>query len=187
MPDPTKPYDRDAMIAFAKDRASIKEQAKHAADAVLENTWDTDVYPVDPYTIASKLNVDVLHAQIAGDVSGILRKRPLEKPQIYIDSDDSRNRQRFTCAHELGHYVQREQSGGIEEADVSFIDRRGDLATQGNDLREIFANEFAANLLMPEVAVRSLRSLDMKIPELARFFSVSPISMEYRLQNLGIR
>ncbi|WP_311052889.1 ImmA/IrrE family metallo-endopeptidase [Rhodococcus qingshengii] len=187
MTSQTMTHDREAKIELIRARAEVKRAAKLAADLVLENAWDTDRYPVDTYAIARTLNIYVIETQIAGDVLGILRKRPYGGPEIYVNADDDPNRRRFTCAHELGHYVQRALGGeGMEEADMSFIDRRADLATQESDSREIYANEFAANLLMPEVSVRSLRSLDMQILELANFFAVSPISMECRLKNLGI-
>lgn len=168
--------------------AHVKTTAQRDAEAILESSWDSDCYPVDPFAIAASLGVDARVAQIEGDVSGILRKRPNEAPMIVVDLDDPPVRQRFTCAHELGHYVQRKNQGAedIDAADLSFVDRRGGLATKGTDLREIYANEFAATLLMPAIAVRSLRKMRMTTAELSRFFGVSPLSMEFRLKNLGL-
>jgi hypothetical protein len=50
----------------------------------------------------------------------------------------------------------------------------------------IYANAFAAALLMPRSLVRALRKSGQSPAQLARFFRVSEQAMNYRLQNLGI-
>lgn len=52
---------------------------------------------------------------------------------------------------------------------------------------EVEANRFAAELLMPEAAVRHyVQHGIISISELARTFAVSEVAMKYRLKNLGI-
>lgn len=172
----------------ARTLAEAKASAKRAADHVLEAWWDSDKFPVDPFKIAANMGVDVYTAQLPGDTSGLLQKLPNQRPQIYVDVDDSPRRRRFTASHELGHYAQRllEDPRTIRDASLAFLDERADLASRGDDLREVFANNFAANLLMPASAVRMLRDAGMSVGQLAEFFDVSSISMEYRLKNLGL-
>lgn len=171
----------------AQPLSEIKTAAKHAADSVIENWGDGDKFPIDPYKIAANMGVDVFTAQLPGDTSGLLQKLPGQRPQIYVDIDDSPRRRRFTASHELGHYTQRllEDPHTIDDATLAFLDERAELASRGDDQREIFANNFAANLLMPATAVRMLRHAGMGVAQLADFFDVSAISMEYRLKNLG--
>jgi Zn-dependent peptidase ImmA (M78 family) len=83
-------------------------------------------------------------------------------------------------AHEIGHYVKR--SAGPE--DYEYVDRRDTLSSRGSDPDEVYANAFAANLLMPKDEVERFKS---RTPlELAHYFGVSPEAMSYRLANLGI-
>src|ERR1700722_9211261 len=62
--------------------------------------------PVDPIFIARQLGLDVVEARLEDGVGGMLVNRPGE-PAIYLNASDGRNRQRFTCAHELGHWIKR--------------------------------------------------------------------------------
>jgi Zn-dependent peptidase ImmA (M78 family) len=163
----------------------IQREAKTAADAFLEQSWDNDRYPVDPFEIAKSRGFSSAIMNIPEDVSGILRKKRGEKPAIYIDAKDNWRRQRFTCAHELGHIALRQGSEGDDADDFGYVDRRSDLSSNGTDPAEVFANTFAANLLMPSSAVESLVDLGMPTRDLAMFFDVSIISMEYRLKALG--
>ena len=56
-----------------------------------------------------------------------------------------------------------------------------------NDYREVQANRFAAQLLMPKIAIDfMIRKRRMtKLRKLADIFGVSQVAMDYRLQNLG--
>lgn len=163
------------------DRAAIKDRARVIAEGVLENFWDDDSFPVDPFKISSELGTDVFQADLPEDVSGLARRVGPGRPAIYVERSDGMKRQRFTCAHELGHLVDD------EDRDVERIDRRRDtLSTKGIDKHEIFANEFAANLLMPQVAVRALRRRGMGVNAMAEFFGVSTVAMGHRIENLGL-
>jgi Zn-dependent peptidase ImmA (M78 family) len=165
------------------DRGSAPERD---AQDILADVWTTDQgvipLPVDPIYIAQQLGLQVFTAGLANDVSGMLVKRPGEDAQIYINGSDSRNRQRFTCAHELGHYVKR--SGAGQDA-WSTIDYRSSLASQGVDADEIYANQFAAALLMPAPLVQDLMDRHGNAT-LAHQFGVSTDAMSFRRANLGL-
>jgi len=51
---------------------------------------------------------------------------------------------------------------------------------------EIYANEFAACLLMPEEEVKGLRELGMDDLEMALHLKVSRQAIQFRLKNLGL-
>ena len=112
----------------------------------------------------------------------MLIKRPGEDPEIYVHASDSPNRQRFTCAHELGHYVKRSAAGDVA---WEYVERRDLLTTQGSDPEEIYANQFAASLLMPREKVEELHKTLGPVA-LAYEFGVSADAMHYRLVNLGL-
>ena len=71
--------------------------------------------------------------------------------RIFVNHKDSLERKRFTCAHEIGHFIDH---GFDKTNDISFehTDYRGLSAQTGMEYREVFANRFAANLLMPKNA-----------------------------------
>ena len=113
----------------------------------------------------------------------MLVKRSGQDAAIYLNRLDSQARQRFTCGHELGHYVKR---GSAETGDWEFIDRRDSVSSRGIDPAEVYANQFAAALLMPASMVRDLADSHEAF-ELAIMFGVSQDAMGLRLRNLGMR
>lgn len=163
------------------------QQAERDARGLREDVDRTDPgagrLPIDPVRVATALGIDVYVAPMQRGVSGTLRKMFGSDPEIYLNADDSRNRQRFTCAHELGHYVRRTAQGDL---DYDFVDRRDELAAAGKDPEEIYANQFAAALLMPEDNVRQEHGRGLSPVRLALRFGVSEDALTYRLQNLGL-
>jgi Zn-dependent peptidase ImmA (M78 family) len=138
--------------------------------------------PVDPYSIARSLGIDVLAAPLTDDVSGMLVKQAGRDPQIYVSSDDADVRQRFTCAHEIGHYLLR--SSGDADDDFGYVDLRGPTASRSSEPHEIFANQFAAALLMPRANVSAWHEHTTDAAMAVRM-QVSLGAMRFRLTNLG--
>jgi Zn-dependent peptidase ImmA (M78 family) len=157
------------------------KQAEKAASELLDECWD-GALPIDPVRIAKSLGVKVLDVYLKKDVSGALVKKREQDPSILLNAEDSKNRKRFTCAHELGHYIRR--AGQPDQ--YEYVDYRDEKSSTGTDEEERFANSFAASLLMPEVAVRTLFDQDLPAFRMAKQFGVSPESMQYRLDNLGL-
>lgn len=126
------------------------------------------------------------------DISGFLF-RDNERTVIGVNSFHSLSRQRFTVAHELGHYLLHSQSD-----DRMYIDRnfevmfRDNRSSDGSNTEEREANLFAAELLMPEHFLRedlaAISRLDLVddhfIKQLARKYKVSFQAMLFRLTNL---
>jgi Zn-dependent peptidase ImmA (M78 family) len=139
--------------------------------------------PVDPFKIAQKLGIKAFSATLDEGVSGMLIKRSGEDAEIYVHARDSSNRQRFTCAHELGHYVKR--SGAGDDA-WEYVEHRNLLSSAGTDSEEIYANKFAAALLMPKDEVMSRFKQGGTAASLAAEFGVSADAMHFRLVNLEL-
>ena len=140
--------------------------------------------PVDPIYIAQGLGIQVFTAILDEGVSGTLVKRPGLDAQIYLNRLDSDTRRRFTCAHELGHYVKR---ASTDDDAWEYVDHRGPSASRGTDPDEIYANQFAASLLMPREALTRLIAHGLGAPEMAFQLGVSLEAMNFRLKNLGLR
>ena len=169
--------------AYTEDVTAVAADAARDAERLLLTVWcSPDKIPVDPVLIARGLGIEVVNAELAANVSGALVKRTGQDPIVLVNSKDSANRRRFTCAHELGHFVRR--SDQLDE--YQYTDLRSDLAATGQDPEEIYANAFGACLLMPERMVRRLRGLGLNDWELALRFGVSREAMQHRLGNLRL-
>jgi Zn-dependent peptidase ImmA (M78 family) len=159
------------------------------------------VPPVPVKEIAEKAGISVRYQPFRGesDISAVLKK-DAGKAVIGVNSAHSATRQRFSIAHELGHYY-------LHEHEPLFVDFattlgrqsvrfRDGTSSQGINIEEVEANKFAAALLMPAPMVRQAvdRLLGDEpdiLPEiatnkLATLFHVSKSAMEFRLLNLEL-
>jgi Zn-dependent peptidase ImmA (M78 family) len=160
----------------------IRQAAEDNAAAVLDSFWDGKL-PVDPIRMARELGVDVFTAQLGSDVYGMITGTP-SATSIYLDVDQAPVRMRFTCAHELGHYVERSSRIVNDDSEFAEIDRRSDDG-HGKGI-EVFANNFAGAVLMPEKEVRRLHGQGKNKLEMARAFNVSLAAMGLRLMRLDL-
>lgn len=153
--------------------------------------------PIDVEALATALGITVKHEPFDEDLSGVLVKES-SHTFIGVNSSHAITRQRFTIAHELGHYVLRHKGEVFVDKTLrhqAAIIRRDGKSSLGQDSYEIQANQFAAELLMPRdllvarvskrLGKKSNLSSDDLVSELARAFLVSTQAMEYRLTNLG--
>lgn len=159
------------------------KRAEKDALELLEETWDGEL-PVDPVRIAKELGLEVIGVSFKKDVSGALMKKEGETdPTILLNVKDNRTRKRFSCAHELGHYILRSSEPTPQ---YEYVDYRDQNSSTGTNEEERYANSFAASLLMPEPAVRALHEPELPPFRLAKKFGVSPEAMANRLDNLGL-
>jgi Zn-dependent peptidase ImmA (M78 family) len=160
--------------------AQIRQRARQDAAAASEIYWQQGSIPVDPVTIAREMGIQVFSAQLGDDVYGMIAGSD-SGVEIYVDQDNPEVRQRFTIAHEIGHFVANASSFN---GDVNFVERRSDSGAGTAD--EIHANEFAASLLMPEARVREAQTSAQDVFRLAHMFDVSVPAMRWRLRHLGL-
>jgi Zn-dependent peptidase ImmA (M78 family) len=161
----------------------VSGNAERDAEELLNTVWDGRPLPVDPIEIAQQLGIKVYKSALDTGISGMLIKEPGKDPEIYLNSTDSINRQRFTCAHEIGHYIKRVATG---EDEWATIDYRNPLSSEGSDPDERYANRFAASLLMPRKEVERLHK-EYRLAALSYEFGVSEDAMNYRLDNLNLK
>ncbi len=151
--------------------------------------------PVDVDALAKSLGIEVTYSSLEDDYSGLLVIRN-GTAAAYINSSHHPNRQRFSLAHEIGHFVLHErQQTAIENAYVDKAMRlyhradRRDLGQSGK--MEWEANLFAAALLMPEELLRS-KVLDegydledeLDVSRLAVVLKVSEQALSIRLTKM---
>ena len=145
--------------------------------------------PVDVTKIASYLGVKIFDVDLPEDISGVLDVR--NEPIILVNKDHRLHRQRFSIAHEIGHFQLHHLLGIIHVDKKSYY--RNARSSEGLDSIEIAANQFAAEILMPEDHVRCELEkhedfIDMNediIFDMASKFYVSATAMGFRIQNLG--
>ena len=112
---------------------------------------------------------------------------------IGINPNENPNRQRFTMAHELGHFLlHQKENMHIDTRSSVFL--RKQLYAKATDQKEIEANLFAAELLMPKKIIEAELGVCKKegrmisdeeiIENLAIKFKVSAQAMAFRLLNL---
>lgn len=149
------------------------------AQEVLNRYWDGQL-PVDILSIVKAIGLEAYNLndrEIAEGVSG--RFETVNGiPSLFVNTQESLERQRFTLAHELGHYCLAHGN--------AFRDTRESMYSY--DPKEHAANVFAADILMPEKHVKHLifnRGI-ANISQLADMFLVSYTAMKIRLESLGL-
>lgn len=164
--------------------------------------------PVDVFSLIEKMGIKILVEPMEDEMSGFI-KIDENETVIVINANHHKNRQRFTAAHEIGHYCLHRHENGEEQVfvDHSFskgivdsrkgssrkVFHRSEESSHGTDFREVEANRFAASLLMPEKLIEDLverweidMSNDYDIQRLASKFGVSQQAMTLRLASLGV-
>lgn len=145
--------------------------------------------PVPVEKVATKLKLQVRFEPFDGIISGCIVRQG-DYAIVGINSFHHSNRQRFTLAHEIGHFLLHKGKEVIVDRGfgVNFRDARAGMA---GGLEEVEANYFAAQLLMPETfLIKDLKGkkLDIEddklIRKLAGRYRVSSQALTYRLVNL---
>jgi Zn-dependent peptidase ImmA (M78 family) len=152
--------------------------------------------PIRVEKLAENLGLFVDYIPLQDDVSGLLLLENIDgiyKGFIGINIAHSSVRQRFTIAHEIGHYILH--CVQLETLTEVFIDKkfkRDPTSSEGTDRKEIQANLFASFLLMPkEILENHIKGFDFDLiddlilSQLARDFEVSLQAMSIRLSKLG--
>lgn len=143
-------------------------------------------FPVKLGALASVLGVKIKVSRLASGISGQITKET-NGYVIRVNRNESRERQRFTIAHELAHYLLHRD----------IIDNSADGITDNvlyrsgaPEIKEFEANRLAAEIVMPQKLVKSLIEErfdgvvnENSIEQLAKIFEVSKSAMEIRLSS----
>ena len=180
----------------------VNEKAEARAQEMLEKA-NAMTRPVDLKPILDMLKLELRLSPMGEEYSGFLAA---DKRMIVVNERHPKVRQRFTVAHEIGHYDLH--CGGRNSAGL-FVDRADYF--RDDDKQEVYfrhhrfgpadyrmeteANAYAAGLLMPEKLLeqyleQNAGKIDLSKPEgakrVAQAFNVSRLAMGYRLSNLGL-
>ena len=135
--------------------------------------------PVPIEKIAEVFELDVIPFPFHDRISGLLKK---EESIIAVNKTHNPLRQRFTIAHELGHFLLGHEMGG-EKYQEEMIDDSFDKPVSSE--RE--ANMFASAILMPREWIQSeVKKQGMNIEPLAKIFGVSKQAITIRLLELNL-
>lgn len=150
--------------------------------------------PVPVERLASLLGATIRYEPFEGDLSGMVHRRADGRAVIGINSLQPTVRKRYTIAHELGHLL-------LHADDEFHVDERNPIgfrtsaSSLGTDDKEIEANQFAAELLVPREFISrdvaalldtSRQHLEDFIEEFATRYQVSVQTMTIRLSKLHL-
>ncbi len=142
-----------------------------------------DMYRVDPIKLAENKNIEVIGTPFI-DVDGMIEKKSDDNIIITYDNSVHPNRQRFTIAHELSHYL----LGHLDNSNTMLRDPRKNFSSENYDIKEVEANRMAAEILMPKETLEHI-TYDLghtDLDDLASILEVSTAALHYRLKNLGM-
>lgn len=167
----------------------MSKRAQQKAHEILNRTERQ--FPVDVNAIAATYNIEVRMQPLEDSVSGVLVIKE-RHAIIGVNENHHPHRQRFTIAHELGHFFLHPTTSKIF-VDAAPIFFRDETSSEGSQRQEIEANAFAAELLMPEDAMRQCLEQqpvdafdENTIHKLASEFGVSKQAVIIRLTRLGL-
>ena len=161
---------------------SLLEQGVRKGEAVIVARF-TSNYPVRVGELATELGLKVTRAPLPPKISGLIQPS-METPsgfEIRVNKYDISERQRFTVAHEIAHYLLHRHE--IGQGVIDSIMYRSNLTSK----KETEANRLAADIVMPAKAVGEEfnklrgRPMDEVVEILAAAFKVSVPAMKVRL------
>jgi len=146
--------------------------------AKLEGNIENQVTNIEAI-IKTNPDIRIKRVDMPSEESGSLKKCNDGTWELSVNNLHHINRQRFTLAHEYGHYCLHKDKQSVFTDEIFF-------RNANNDSMEYAANEFAAKILMPESDFRSLiLTGTTSIRELALIFKVSASAIKIRAKQLG--
>ena len=125
---------------------------KHAKRLLSQMNFNPDGFDVrksngcriDVEAIAAKLRISLIPRELPDDVSGVFFRKDSEL-FMGVNKNHNEHRQRFTIAHEIGHYkLHATETLHYDKNEVDTVYFR---ANDVSNLEEVEANHFAAELL----------------------------------------
>ncbi|MEZ5709323.1 MAG: ImmA/IrrE family metallo-endopeptidase [Blastomonas sp.] len=145
---------------------------------VIAKYWDSTPVPID--RIIADIGLPFSYEAMDDNISGYI-ERTDGTYRIVVNAEHPEVRQRFTAAHELGHYIYHRDLLGEGVGDNRAYRTDGTNRPNANirPIHERQANSFAANILMPRHRLIDVAS--ERTEALAARFNVSKQAMAIRL------
>lgn len=165
----------------------MRQQIKFHTQGILRELGIVKSSDIDLERIADFLNVKLKSSALDDSISGFFVMKNGVANIIY-NKYQSAVRQRFTIAHELGHYkLEHKKELSLSKTHLPIY--RNEKSSTGEIRMEREANLFAAMLLMPEDFIEYEINNDTtkegnRLEYLAKKFRVSEQAMTYRLAYL---
>jgi Zn-dependent peptidase ImmA (M78 family) len=137
-------------------------------------------YPIKVGNIAKELGLTVKASTLDAGISGEIRRKD-DSYIIKVNRHDVKERQRFTVAHEIAHFLLHKDV--IGDGLVDDVMYRSKLS----DSLEAEANRLAADLILPWESFQALFSqvdmpkIEQKIEEVAKITEVSTTVIKIRI------
>ncbi len=142
--------------------------------------------PVDVVKIAKLNSINVYEGNLEKNVSGAIRyNKETENFEILVNKNDTRERKRFTIAHEIGHFFLHKEILMSDEIHIDIMYRMPN-DDEEQKRREKDVDYFAGALLMNRTLLTKMYNENNTITELAEIFDVSVSAMTVRLDILGL-
>lgn len=161
---------------------SSSKRFRPAAD-LLNELGITEPSEIDIEAIAQHCDATVTYGQLTGSDARIIGTNDEAIITVNRRGTVNRGRERFSAAHELGHWLR-------DVGEVALLcNPDSTFADGGSGDREAGANEYAANLLMPrfmfEPRSKNLSMTLQTVSSLANMFTTSLTATAVRLVELG--
>ncbi len=161
----------------------VKESNKKAYEILFETHHDSLHYPYKIEDVCKRLGLRIERTNMISH-SGHIN---IQEKTIYINNQDSKDKQRFTIAHELGHYVFNNSNIKNRNANKYY--------TEEEKAEERLCNTFAGILLLPKIAIDEFFKIYKEntkdyglyppISTLSKYFKVPQRAVVIRLSILG--
>lgn len=188
-------------------KAQAIKYAEEAATYILhkyclqndDSSLKKNIFPISPKQVALRLFISVKEGYEFMDkipehaIGTLVTDNHANKwPVIYVAPHDNQQRQRFTIAHCIGHFLYNEAIAMLDKP-YKKTDYRidSDKVNDEGDFQTVFANCFAANLLVPKSElITKLYTLpyinEDHYKSLAKYFNVSVQVIKFRLMSIGV-
>lgn len=164
-------------------RAALFKQAEVVAKALLRDSGIVEP-PVPIIELAEGAGLEVIFAKFPAENANVSGFIELESKKVFVNLADSRTRQAFTIAHELGHWCLH-RTKIHQDPKLYRVLKREPVGGQKSDLEQQ-ANWFAAQLLVPPDFLQRYIAGNVYMPSeqsLAEIFAVSKDVIHYRLKD----
>lgn len=132
---------------------------RYSEQLALINQFKSRQPPIDVEGLAAALGVEVKYSFLDPDTSGVIERVNGDKFRILVNATHPHTRQRFTIAHELGHYMLHRHLIGEGIADNRAYRSDHKARYRNTDIgptQETQANKFAVSILMPDSALAAV-------------------------------
>lgn len=154
--------------------------------SVLRDIGISQPHEIDLDFIAYTLNAEVIYEPLQGYEANIFGSK--DKAVITVNSGTQVSRQRFSLAHEIGHWTNdRGKNLSIECSTGDINQKQNGKGLTAHQAREARANVFASHLMMPEFMMVDIANMPVNMDTvrfIASTYNTSLVSSAGRLIEL---